>query len=168
MIAWICSTSGRTALRVRTMDPLQGSQVLAGFTQSLLHAIRGGAAGNVMTGEHSFESQIVVNIVGKGRTEFLQLGQRKVLQLAILLDALLNGVRNCLMRETKWNSSLGQVGRRGHRVHEAFLTSRAHTLKIEDHLPHEAGSNLEREAYCMRSVEERLLRFLQILVVSQW
>src|SRR5258707_8606529 len=126
MIAWICSTSGRAALRVRPMDPLQGSQVLPRFTQSLLHAIRSSAAGNIVAGKHGFESQMAVNVIGKCRAEFPQLSQRKVLQLAILLDTLLHGMSNRLMCQTEGNTAFREVRSGRHGVHESFFASRAH------------------------------------------
>ena len=121
-----------------------------------------------MTGEHGFESQMVIDVLGKRRAELLQLGQRKVLQFAILLDAFLHGMRDRFMGQPERNTALGEISRRCHGVHEALFASRTHALKIKDHLPHEAGSNLEREAYCIRGIKEWFLRFLQILVVSQW
>ncbi len=120
-----------------------------------------------MTPKHGFESQMAVNVIGKCRAEFPQLSQRKVLQLAILLDTLLHGMRNRLMCQTEGNTAFREVRSRRHGVHESFFASRAHAFEIKDHLPHEAGGNLKRETYGIRGIKERLLRFLQVFVVSQ-
>ena len=76
MIAWICSTSGRMALRVRTMGLLHGSQLFPGLFKRLLHAMRRCPTRNIMAGQNIFNRELLVNIGIKCRTEFTQFIER--------------------------------------------------------------------------------------------
>src|SRR5579864_4299731 len=100
MTAWICSTSGRMALRVRTMGLLHGRQFLARLLQRIFHSVRRRSSGNIVAGNHGLQREMLIDVRAKCGTEFLQLSQGQILELASSLYAFLNRVGDDFMRLT--------------------------------------------------------------------
>src|SRR6266700_959200 len=167
MIAWIWLTSGRMALRVRTMCLLQCSQALAGLFQSLPHAMGRGPARHVMASQHGLKFEMVVNVSGKNRAELLQLFQCEILQLAIPRHALLHRMGDNLMCLAEGDCVFSEISCGGHRIHETTFTRRPHALCIEQSLAHESGGDSHTKTGSCSRIEQWLLGLLQVFVVSQ-
>src|SRR5262249_12203977 len=103
MMAWIASTSGRTALRVRTMCLLHCGQFLPRLLQRFFNPVLRCSAGDIVAVENSLQRQMLINVRAKGRAELLQFSERQILKLTSFLDALLYRMGNSLMRLAKWN-----------------------------------------------------------------
>src|SRR5258708_40329711 len=89
MMAWMCSTSGSTALRVCTMDSLQCGHRLARVFQCLLHANGRGPSGDIVASQHGVQREAAADAGRECRTELLPLAERQFLQLAVLSHAFL-------------------------------------------------------------------------------
>src|SRR5690242_12208540 len=98
MMAWICSTSGRTASRVSNMRLRQLRQLLPRGLESLFDVSDCCAALNVVTINDGFELKLFMNVRSESRTELAELFQGQVLQLTFLFHAPLHGVSNNLVR----------------------------------------------------------------------
>src|SRR5262252_849397 len=89
MMEWIRSTSGRMALRVSSIGLPQGSQPFPRLAQRLVHAIRSGAAGNIVARQDSIELELGENVWTEGRAELAQLIELEILEFTTLGDAFL-------------------------------------------------------------------------------
>src|SRR5215831_17563527 len=168
MMAWIASTSGRTALRVRTMCLLHRGQFLPRLLQRFFNPVWRRPTGNIMAFENRLQRQVFINVRTKSRAELLKLLERHILKLASFFDALLHRMGNGFMRLRKWDIPRDQIGGRRHGIHEASLAGSFHSFTVEFHLTHKTGSNFHATADRGCRVEERLLRLLHIFVVGEW
>src|SRR5215469_16739708 len=142
MMAWICSTSVRMALRVCTMRLLHRCQFLARFVQSLLYLFWGSPAGNIVAGDYRFQLEVVIDVESKSRAELLKFCQGQLRKLASFFQASLHRVCDRLMRLAKGHATIYQISGRGKCVHETTLAGLPHALKIEFHLAHESNGYL--------------------------
>src|SRR6476660_10359366 len=95
------STSGRMALRVCAMSLLQGGELLPRGVERLVHPVRRGAAGHIVTGQNGLDLQRVIEIALEGRVEFTQFLERELLELALMLQTPLHGLGHNFMRLSK-------------------------------------------------------------------
>src|SRR5215472_11516423 len=146
MMAWIASTSGRTALRVRTMCLLHSGQFLSRLLQRFFNSVRRRPTGNIVAVENSLQRQMLINVRAKGRAELLQFSERQILKLTSFLDALLYRMGNGLMRLTKWNVPRHQIGGCRHGIHKPSLAGSFHAFMVEFNLTHKTGSNFHAAA----------------------
>src|SRR5262245_337184 len=134
MIAWIRSTSGRMALRVRNIGfglLQQNGKLLASFVDCLLHAVRGSTAGDVMSSQDGLDCERSENVLIERRAELTQFGEGQILELAAAVDAFLNGVRDDLVRFAKGHAALDQISSGSEGVHEAAFACGLHAIEIE-------------------------------------
>src|SRR6185312_5917676 len=104
MSLWICSTSGRIALRVRMEGLLKRVNALLEFEQRRAHARGIGAARHIMAAEHGIESDSRIKILIKSRTELLQLFEAEIGEFAAALEAETDCLANGLVGAPKWDS----------------------------------------------------------------
>src|SRR5215472_67912 len=104
MMAWIRSTSGRMALRVRNIGLgllLQNRKVLAGFLDRMLDPRGRRSPGHVMLSQYGLDREGSKDVLIERRAERAKLGEREVRQLAAAIHAFLHRVSDDLMGLTE-------------------------------------------------------------------
>ena len=75
--------------------------------------------------------------------------------------------RTAVLRKPERQPFAREIVRGGDGVHISVCSCLLHALKIEFYFPQEPSRDLDHHHYFRRGLEQRLLRLLQVLVVSQ-
>src|SRR6185437_10542790 len=162
-----CSTSGRTALRVRMECLLERGNAPLNLLQGRTDAGWCCASGNIVAPEDRIQGDRRIKILIELRTELPELLERQIAKLAALLQTMAHSFSDDLVSRTEGNPLSGKIRRRCHGIHESQLRGGAHACEIELAAAHYAGSVLQGLDRRCRRIEDWLLRLLQILVVGQ-
>src|SRR5215469_3006209 len=165
--SWMRSASGNKASRVCMGLLVDGINPLPGGGDGLANPHGSGAAENIVNGKNVFEFHEIVESGIEMRVDGLQLFQAKFLKLTILVEREAHRLSNLFMRDAKRNSFAHQVRGRGKCVHIARFRRLLHALETKFHALHPSR---DQGKYCHRifgRVKERLLCFLEILVIGE-
>src|SRR5205814_5593132 len=167
MSLWICSTSGRMALRVSMECLLERANALFEIFKSRSHLCGSGTAWNIMTTKDSFQRDRGIKIAVKRRIELLQILQTQISQLTATIEAEAHGLAAALVGCAEGNALRCKICCSGHSIHKATLGSSAHASEVEVAVAQEADRSLYALQRCIGRIEHRLLRLLQIFVVGK-
>src|SRR5438270_13603193 len=114
-----------------------------------------------MAPQHRLDGDCLVEVFGKIRSKLSQLLERKLLQLASLIQTVADGVPDLLVRFAEMYALADQVSRRRHGIHVTGLRRSLHARKIEFDVPHESDRRLKTLRRRVCGIKYRLLRLLQ-------
>src|SRR5580698_8933035 len=137
----MCFASGKMALRVRMRIDLltQRLDLVSRRRNPMPYPCRRRTANDIMNRQYRSQTQAVMKALIERGIYRAQLVKRKILKLAMFVQAQLDGLAYLLVRQPRRNSSLDKEGRGRPCIHETRLRGLVHALEIElDHF-HPAG-----------------------------
>src|SRR6266849_5328667 len=129
--SWMRSASGRKASRVCMGLLAQRPGFLAGGCDCMGDAWRGGPAGDVVDCQHVLELHEIVEVGVEVSVDALQLFEREILQLAVLVERGANRLSNLFMGDAERHAFADKIRRGGERVHVSGVRSLLHALESE-------------------------------------
>ena len=121
----------------------------------------------VAGGDASFGLNGVVNVGGKQRRKFLEVGKRQVLKVNAALNAMMNEFAGDCVRLTERQIFLDEIIRQIRGVAEIFFDGASHVRAINLHARDNLREDRQRKFHGIERVENAFLVLLQVFVVSK-